>query len=54
MEERKLKSLKSIRFEMLREIHNEIRQRAALRNITIKKWILEAIIVKMQTEDKYK
>ena len=54
MDRPKKEQLKSIRIAVPLELHNEIRRRAAIRGITVKKWILEAALVKSQTEDKYK
>ena len=50
----KKEQLKSIRIAIPVELHNNIKQRAAFRGMTFKKWILEAALVKMQTEDQYK
>jgi len=53
MEKPKKEQSKSIKFEVPVELHNEIKQRAASLGLTIKKWMLQAALVKMQTEDKY-
>lgn len=54
MEKPNKEQLKSIRIAVPAELHNDIKQRAAFRGITMKKWILEAALVKSQTEDKYR
>ena len=36
------------------ELHKRIKLNATYKNISITAWILEAIVVKMQEEDKYK
>lgn len=35
------------------ELHKEIKKRALFVNITLRKWVIRAIIEKMKQEDKY-
>jgi len=45
---------KTLILETTALLHSQIKQRAAVRNISIKKWVLQAIIEKMKQEDHYK
>jgi hypothetical protein len=54
MDRPKKEQLKSIRIAIPVEVHNIIKRRAAFLGMTMKKWILQAALVKIQTEDKYK
>jgi hypothetical protein len=36
-----------------RDLHAEVKSRAALRNVTIQKYLLQALLEKMAVEDRY-
>jgi hypothetical protein len=46
--------LKSVRFEMNKDLHKLIKERALFRSITVKQWVQEAVIAKIQEENRYR
>lgn len=49
----KNKEIKIVFVEVMPEIHTEIKKRAAIRNITMKEYILQAIEERIKQEKKY-
>lgn len=47
-------SKKKMILEITGALHSNIKQRAALRNITLRKWVLQAIAEKIAAEDRYR
>lgn len=54
MENQQKEPAKSIRFAMDKELHKLIKERANFRSVTIKQWVMEAVIAKIQEENKYR
>lgn len=52
MENENLK-IKQLMIHIPVDLHAEIKSRAALRNITIKKWVLRAIMEQIKKEKQY-
>ena len=46
--------IKRLIIDIPESIHNKIKAEAALRNITMRKWMLRIIIIELNRTDKYK
>jgi hypothetical protein len=45
---------KHLAFKIESELHKELKKRCIDKNITLTKWIMQAVLEKMAQEDKYK
>ena len=48
------KNKKRLLLDVDEKLHTEIKTRASFRNMSIKKWIMQAIAERIKWEDKYK
>lgn len=53
MEKKERKYPKQICFRIPEEWHTEIKQRCVVRNVSVKEWILQAIIQRINQEKQY-